>query len=1041
MMLCFTGLLVLGSHATSATAQGLVRFDFETGDLQGWKIVEGAFGPLPCARDDDRWGGNYNKQGKYLINTTEKADGNFDDGMTGELRSPAFTLHSPMMTLLVGGGAHATTYVALCQADDGTELFRESGRNRAAMDRRYWDVRKHVGAEVYVKIVDHEKGGWGHVNADDIREMTEDEVKAREEELARVERERKERYERWLEQFRRPAERMVYHGESLRSVAMPMGGIGAGSIAIGGDGNLRQWQIHNEVNATAFVPHTFFAIRARPQGGQPVAKALATSCFYDTPFNPEPHINDHVIPGQLREQMKRLPGCEDIRFIGEYPIAQLTYEAKELPVQVQMECYSPFVPLDAQASAWPAIVFEFTVKNPSDKPVDVALLGTLQNAVGWDGKSEIVGVANPGYGGNVNELVKSDGLTTVNVTAPRLAVDDRRFGSMALAGRGEGWTACAQWDDLDALWRGFAAGGQLPASQEGASAAGRTWNGALLSSGQLGPGAELQATLLVTWHFPNHTYGDFRCGNRYNVWFKSALEVAQKLAVELPELARRTRRFRDTMYDTTLPYWLIDCLTANISTIRSQTCMWFEDGTFAAYEGCACCPMNCTHVWNYEQTMAFLFPELERDMRRLDLTIQMADDGAVHHRLALPLTAPRGSGPFCDGQFGTILKAYREHLLSPDRKWLDEMWPRIERAMQYAIQTWDSDLDGVTTGTQWNTYDCAVHSPSTFLGSQYLAALRAAEEMAKLEGDAPLAASYRRIFDSGTRKQDEMLWNGEYYQQLSDPLLQPINEYATGCHADQLLGQWWANVVNLGPVLPPEHVRQAEQAIVKYNWRTDLRDHVQSPRQFANPERDMGMILCTWPKGPRPANAILYADEVWSSTAYHIAAMLIREGDIETAYHIVKAGRDCYDGFRRNPWNEIECGDHYARNMDSWSLLLAAQGFVFDGPAGVLGFAPKIKPEDFRSFFSGPEGWGSVSRRATANGGVWELKVALGQVSLNELVLTAEGAGKQAKVTAKLGEREVSCRVVAEGTTARLRFEQPVELKAGDTLKVGIVTG
>ena len=1035
-----TGVCVFLVAALPAQTQAPppARFDFETGDLQGWQVVEGAFGVLPCDRDDDRHGGNYNKQGKYLISTTERGDGNFDDGMTGELRSPVFTLHYPMMTLLVGGGAHPTTYVALCRAADGQELFVERGRNQAAMDRRYWDVRPHTGTEVYVKVVDHERGPWGHVNCDDIREMTEEEVRAREEALAQAARERQARYEEWLAKLRQPAERTVYHGEALRAVAMPMGGIGAGSIAIGGDGNLRQWQIHNEVNIAGFVPHSFFAVWAWPEGGAPTARVLATKCFYDTPFEPEPLISDQLIPGQLREQMRRLPTCDDVRFVGEYPLAELAYEAPELPVQVQMTCYSPFVPLDAQASAWPAIVFQVQVSNPGATPVDCSVLATLQNAVGWDGTSEIIGVGNAGYGGNANTVEQAEGLTAVRMTKPGQAADDRRFGSMCLATTTAEAAASAQWDDLGALWGQFVATGNPGAAAAGVSATGRTWNGALAVPLRLAPGETATATYVITWYFPNRYYGDWRCGNRYNGWFTDAYDVARQLATQLPELTRLTRLFRDTMYDTPLPYWSVDAVTANISTIRSPTCMWLEDGTLAAYEGCACCPMNCTHVWNYEQTMAFLFPELERNMRRTDLTVQMAPDGSVHHRTNLPLTAPRGSGPCTDGQFGTVLKAYREHLLSPDRRWLDEMWPAIRRAMEYGIATWDSDLDGVLTGFQWNTYDCAVHGPNTFLGSQYLAALRAAEEMARLVGEDDLADGYRRIFESGRRRQDELLWNGEYFEQVSDPRFRPANEIASGCHADQVLGQWWADTVNLGNVLPPEHVRRALDSIVQHNWRSDLRDHVQSPRQFANPERDMGMILCTWPHGGRPEQAILYADEVWSSTAYHLASMLIRRGDLDTAWRLVKAGRDCYDGARRNPWNEIECGDHYARNLDSWSLLLAAQGFIYDGPRGVLGFRPHVSPADFRCFFSGPEGWGQYTQGRDGERLTCEVKVLRGEVRVRELVVgVPEGMGaERLRATVTLAGRDAPCEVQWEGRTAHLQLRDPLQLAAGDALAI-----
>ena len=110
---------------------------------------------------------------------------------------------------------------------------------------------------------------------------------------------------------------------------------------------------------------------------------------------------------------------------------------------------------------------------------------------------------------------------------------------------------------------------------------------------------------------------------------------------------------------------------------------------------------------------------------------------------------------------------------------------------------------------------------------------------------------------------------------------------------------------------------------------------------------------------------MLYSDEVWTGIEYQVAAHMIYEGMIEEALAIVKGARDRYDGvprppIARNPWNEIECGGHYARAMSSWSLLLAASGYEYDGPARSLRFTPRLTPANFKSFFSGPEGWGSL---------------------------------------------------------------------------------
>ena len=132
----------------------------------------------------------------------------------------------------------------------------------------------------------------------------------------------------------------------------------------------------------------------------------------------------------------------------------------------------------------------------------------------------------------------------------------------------------------------------------------------------------------------------------------------------------------------------------------------------------------------------------------------------------------------------------------------------------------------------------------------------------------------------------------------------------------------------------------ALRAVFKYNFKSDLTGWQHAPRAFAG-AKDKGLIICTWPKGGRPGNVMLYSDEVWTGIEYQVAAHMIYEGLVEEGFAIVKGARDRYDGIprppiQRNPWNEIECGGHYARAMSSWSLLLALSGWEYDGPRQAL---------------------------------------------------------------------------------------------------------
>jgi len=209
---------------------------------------------------------------------------------------------------------------------------------------------------------------------------------------------RRARYEKWLETVRGKSSRIVYKGDAALDVVMPMGGIGAGSIGLCGTGELREWQIFNQVNSSCVVPGSFFAIWAKRPRQEPVARLLQSTSVGD------------------------MPGLKATEFIGEFPIAHVRYRDRALPVRISMEAHTPLIPMNARDSAIPAVIFTFTVANPTEERVSVSIAASMQNAVGFDGLSEIDGVANPGYGRNRNRVVRRPGLTAINMTKSIVSV-------------------------------------------------------------------------------------------------------------------------------------------------------------------------------------------------------------------------------------------------------------------------------------------------------------------------------------------------------------------------------------------------------------------------------------------------------------------------------------------------------------------------------------------------------------------------------------------------------------------------------------------
>jgi len=611
----------------------------------------------------------------------------------------------------------------------------------------------------------------------------------------------------------------------------------------------------------------------------------------------------------------------------------------------------------------------------------------------------------------------------------------RGFGDMtlaALAGGAAGQSAGAGYESADAVLADLADDGGLGGAADGGQAAaplGQPLLGAVAAGARLAPGEQKTLTFLVAWYFPNRP----NSGRMYANWLKSSQDAADYAAANLDRLAADTRLFRDTYFDTTLPYWLAARLAMPVSILATETCQWWKDGRFYAWEGVGCCPGTCTHVWNYEHASGRLFPELARSTRL------MQDLGAGFDE-ASGLVGFRGNRAYAaDGQCGTVLKVYREHLQSADRKFLDAAWPRTKKAMEFLLAH-DGNEDGLIEDVQHNTFDINFVGPNTFVGSLYLAALRAAEEMARLEGDAAFAARCRAVFEKGRALTLEKLWNGEYFVQQVPPGAPDKHQYGQGCMSDQVFGQGWAHQLGLGYIYPRENVVGALAAVYRHNWTSDVgpRSAAWPPqRWFARPG-EAGLFTCSWPRGGRPAEPVLYRDEVWTGIEYQAAGHMIYEGMVREALAIIRGVHERYDGAKHNPWNEVECGDHYARAMASWGCLLAAEGYVYDGPAGRIGFAPRVTPDDFKAFFAAAEGWGSLVQKRDGRRQTNRIDVKWGRLRAQTLVFELPDGAKLAKAAVTAAGRAVASEARQDGRTVVLALAAPAVAERGQAIEAAL---
>jgi non-lysosomal glucosylceramidase len=549
---------------------------------------------------------------------------------------------------------------------------------------------------------------------------------------------------------------------------------------------------------------------------------------------------------------------------------------------------------------------------------------------------------------------------------------------------------------------------QVTPVQEATSESAKKLIGAVGASLKLAPGESKDLTFLLTWYFPNRPVPEDASWNMplntdtpiiknmYANWFNSSRDVTSYLKKNLTRLTEQTFLFHDTYYkNSTIPYWLNQRLMMPVSTLATETSQWWANDKFWAWEGVGSCMGTCTHVWNYEQAMAHLFPELERNVRdRTDFETSFQPDGGIMTR--------NGTGDVAiDGHAGTILKSYREYLNSVDNAFLVRNWDRIRKATEYLIRR-DVNDDGLIENEQFNTYDISFSGANTYVGSLYLAALKSAAKMAADMGDTVFRQKCELIFERGEKNTVRKLWNGEYFFQDVDLKKYPKSQYANGCLSDQLFGQTWAHLNGLGYIYPKDKVKTALQSIWNYNWapQVGVQTNIHRPeRVYADPG-EAGLLICTWPHNPHMGeDGVRYRDEVWTGIEYQVATNMIYEGMTNEGISIVKGLADRYNPAKHNPWNEIECGDHYARAMASWGVLIALEDFYFNGPEKIIAFNPKIQADRFSGFFTGAEGWGNIMQSRNANEQINQIRMAYGRVTLHQVELGVTHAIKSVRVS------------------------------------------
>lgn len=845
-----------------------------------------------------------------------------------------------------------------------------------------------------------------------------------------------------------PAPQRTFSEETATQVAMPLGGIGAGCICLNGYGGLQDFSIRTRPE-TAALPEGFTS--DSPEAAFAllhIKGAASVTRLVEGPF-PIFKIFDQGLQGQglRRGGFEGFPRFAKGTFRGEYPFGTVNLSDPLVPLQVVLVGWNPFIPLDDRNSGIPCVILEYTLRNTSAISVDYEFSYHL---------SHLAPGCHPDQTASLNTVIPGKGVFLHNREEPHA----ESYGSAMLTVigatprikgmwlRSRGW----EFDSISALWREVSTGNF--AANDGSNdvdTAGR--NGAsILLAGTLAPGESRTYPITITWHFPNCYLQDggasespdvegtagcrTRAGSPAPLWrpwyvtaWNDAREVADYVEKEYASLRQRTMLFHDALFSSTLPPCVLDAVSANLGILKSPTVLREENGNLWGWEGCfpdsGCCHGSCTHVWNYAQAFPNLYPQLERTLRDLELVRSMDDRGHVNFRGAIPDGPVNHDGPAAaDGQLGGIMKVFRDWHISGDTAWLRKMYPLAKRSIDYCMHSWDPDQHGVLLEPHHNTYDIEFWGADSMCTSIYLGALSAMALMAPAAGYPEDANFYADLAKRGAQFMDAELFNGEYYQQkvqyvglrdtsfatniaqVSDQssemqkLLQregPKYQYGSGCLSDGVIGAWIARTCGIEMPLASEHVRSTLQAIFRNNFRTDLSEHANAQRPGYAMGREPGLLLCSWPRGGKPTLPFVYSDEVWTGIEYQVASHLIQEGFVTEGLTIVQALRSRYDGRTRNPWNEYECGNYYARAMASYSLLAALAGFRYSAVEKTLWFSPQLQFRPFRCFFSTASAFGSIelSRQSLS------VQTTEGELQIKKLVL--DGKENDWNVTIRQG--------------------------------------
>lgn len=776
---------------------------------------------------------------------------------------------------------------------------------------------------------------------------------------------------------------LAYKGEFLSNLTIPVGGIGTGNILLGGRGQFEAVEIMNRPNRQKRPAFTFFSIYTKTASGKETAKILERELL--PPF--EDVSSDY---------MNGVPRFQEVVCHVPYPFVQYSFMDDDISISVQLESFNPLIPLNADDSSLPLAVFNWKLFNPTDEQVEVSISFNFRNPM----KSP----------NRVNAVYHSDSFNGIRMSC----ADDKDInqqGEILFGSTEKVSSVQTQWfkgswqDHAQKFWDDFSTDGMIKEVTKTDTIKRSNGVASVLIHFKLDPKESKLIPYYLMWYFPNRVYElsetlgekeavDKPFKNYYGTKFDSVKDVLEYYLKEKARLYKLSKSFSDLMINGTYPSCIKEAAISQLSSLKTQLLNRDENGYTHGFEGVVykdwCCPGTCTHVYNYQQTIASLFPSIERGMREVEYLFNTNETGAQYFRAIYPLGDYNFGGIAADGQMGTLIRVYREWKYSGDTEWLKSLWPKIKLAMNYAWSKenqyqWDPEKTGLISGRQHNTYDIDFYGINPMTSILYVGALKACAEMADHLNDKGAAKLYSKMYKKGVKQCEKKLWNGEYFYQPDLEKLEAANykyQYGEGVLSDMLLGQYLADVSGLGDLVHSDKIESSLKSIFKYNFLHEVREQHNTQRVYASND-ESGLALCSWPLGNKPALPFVYAYEIWTGVEYQAAASMIYHDQVEDGLDIVQAVQFRHDGYKRNPFAHNESGWHYARAMASWALIPAICGYQWDGVEKGMVFDPKVNQNQFKTFWATGTAWGALEiEKSKVN-----LSIQYGKLKLNTFSL------------------------------------------------------